>query len=818
MIDTVVERMQLQGEHSQTHGVVNGSNPSTASLSDSSGQSSNGTVSSTSTVANGEGTPTISSYTGRATIMKPKKPLSQKTLKAKAKMKKKRDLALEGKWNADEDRLLRQICKEFAGEDWDSVATSLALEYTKLMNTNPDVKPQTSVKTEWNCMHRYYNIIHTSEPNRSLLNASAVKGKGSWTPREDSALRRLVEKYGQAKWSFIGKFLPGRVGKQCRERWHNHLNPSLKKTPWSSKEDQLIILQREKLGNRWAQIARMMPGRSDNDVKNRWYASLKKRVERAEKEGIPILSVVSSSAYSSKTKKLKSLRQKKSSDSSKSSKGSKKSKKTTNGTGDSASSSMNSKKSRKRKKQTNSNNQGGSMTKKNGGRRVGNSGGGANQNGGSSKAHQRDLFSSNKGNGKHGGNKRGNNNLSGLLQSPNPMGTGNDEDSSANEVNSGGSFSSPEGMAAAYTLVGCQSPARSQHGSNIPGAISFGGMNAPITLNIHHPQSQFNQQASTATSQHPQHQVQHPQQHQVFYNVPGGVPSGVPGVPVSNNNIQHQLAAFNLHQQAQAQAQQQAAAQQQHALAAYMQQMALVQQQGLSAAQAAQVVAVAQQQQQQLLANGHGPPTLNTSLPSSNPGSVAPSPSRHHHHHQFIASQPVVTSNSILHHNNNVATTTTADQKQAQSPGPSHRRLGGMSAQTYHSPVQLRKVQKQMSGLGLQQSADTTTIFQQQQSLHQANNLQPPPSPMNVQRYNSTNAVASGRIMSTPTKLVTSFSNGGRNHSLYGTPKGHVNLMAKIGSTNVEMGKPRSMSEVKKLTKSAAYLLANMSSGEGMSC
>jgi transcriptional activator Myb len=115
-----------------------------------------------------------------------------------------------------------------------------------------------------------------------LKKGTIVKGKGSWTEEEDAALKALVKKHGRTKWSFIGKFLPGRVGKQCRERWHNHLNPDLNKRAWTEDEEKLIVEQRAKLGNRWARIARMLPGRSDNDVKNRWYASLRKRVDEGE--------------------------------------------------------------------------------------------------------------------------------------------------------------------------------------------------------------------------------------------------------------------------------------------------------------------------------------------------------------------------------------------------------------------------------------------------------------------------------------------------------------------------------------------------------
>ena len=115
------------------------------------------------------------------------------------------------------------------------------------------------------------SIKLNSKKKKKIKHNRKIFHKRNWTVEEDELLRKIVKSQkGYFNWSDVASYFKQRVGKQCRERWYNHLNDNLIKKEWTEEEDKVLIELHRKYGNKWAFFSKYLQGRTDNMIKNRW--------------------------------------------------------------------------------------------------------------------------------------------------------------------------------------------------------------------------------------------------------------------------------------------------------------------------------------------------------------------------------------------------------------------------------------------------------------------------------------------------------------------------------------------------------------------
>ena len=136
------------------------------------------------------------------------------------------------------------------------------------------------------------NLINQTDNYQKNQNFTfrIIKRRAPWNKKEDEAIIELVNKYGTSNWTIIANEMAllykskHRNGKQCRERWHNHLDPIVNKENWTEEEENILFNKHLEYGNKWSDISKFLPGRTDNSIKNHFYSKLRKFIRKILKQ------------------------------------------------------------------------------------------------------------------------------------------------------------------------------------------------------------------------------------------------------------------------------------------------------------------------------------------------------------------------------------------------------------------------------------------------------------------------------------------------------------------------------------------------------
>jgi hypothetical protein len=119
-------------------------------------------------------------------------------------------------------------------------------------------------------------------PELYRVESPVPRAKGQWSAGEDQMLNRAVSTLGAKNWTRVAALVDGRSSKQCRERWHNHLSPDIDKSEFTACEESIVRTQYQIMGPKWSEMSRMLPGRTDNSIKNLFNSRIRRDINTGE--------------------------------------------------------------------------------------------------------------------------------------------------------------------------------------------------------------------------------------------------------------------------------------------------------------------------------------------------------------------------------------------------------------------------------------------------------------------------------------------------------------------------------------------------------